>query len=69
LRHDELKAGPSSLPVIFSDLVGEFASSWAWRLDVFAKVLSDARPMRLSTWLILGLSAAHIVDMLGFGGG
>ena len=27
-----------------------------------------SRPMRLSTWLIMGLSAAYIVDMLYFGG-
>jgi hypothetical protein len=52
----------------FSDLVDEFASSCGARADGFAKIVADTARMRLSTWLIIGLSAAYAVDMLYYGG-
>jgi hypothetical protein len=52
----------------FSDLVGEFASSCGAYADGFAKIVADTARMRLSTWLIIGLSAAYAVDMYYYGG-
>jgi hypothetical protein len=43
-------------------------SSWRARAYILQKYLVDDRPMQLSPWFIVGLSAAYIVDMLYFGG-
>jgi hypothetical protein len=55
-------------PGKFSGVVDEFASSCAARADGFAKVWVNASRMRLSTSLIVGLSAAYLADFLYFGG-
>jgi hypothetical protein len=70
-RHSVARsAAAAAVPVgrKFSDLVGEFASSCGARADGFAKFVADTARMRLSTWLIIGLSAAYVVDMLYYGG-